>query len=153
MDLNRVRAGAVSHPSEWKESGYREIQQLRPRYPLIDHRCLIDLLRIPSMDILQSSHRGWVEEYLRIERLSRDSRWSESIAVGYKGFVPMVPAVPSLVTTGNGSVFRFRSRFQPVFRVPSSLRVSAKTPSAESAHAKVRLLQVPQVAGLESSSV
>jgi len=90
MDLNMVRAGAVSHPSEWKESGYREIQQPRQRYTLVDHRCLIDLLRIPSMDILQSSHRGWVEEDLRVERRARDSRCSESIAVGNKLFVAMV---------------------------------------------------------------
>ena len=29
MDLNMVRAGVVSHPHDWDESGYKEIQQPR----------------------------------------------------------------------------------------------------------------------------
>jgi len=36
MDLNMVRAGVVSHPHEWNESGYGEIHQPRLRYTLID---------------------------------------------------------------------------------------------------------------------
>jgi REP element-mobilizing transposase RayT len=87
MDLNMVRAGVVKHPSEWVESGYGEIQQPRMRYTLIDHQCLRDLLHIPSMDLLQSFHRGWVEESLARGRSGRDSKWTESIAVGNKGFV------------------------------------------------------------------
>jgi hypothetical protein len=90
IDLNMVRAGVVSHPSEWNESGFKEIQEPRQRYSLIDHRCLMNLLRLPSMDMLQSSHRSWVEESLGIERTVRDSRWTESIAVGSKGFVTRV---------------------------------------------------------------
>jgi REP element-mobilizing transposase RayT len=38
MDLNMVRAGVVSHPSEWNESGFKEIRGPRQRYSLIDHR-------------------------------------------------------------------------------------------------------------------
>ena len=90
MDLNMVRAGVVSHPYEWDESGYTEIQHPRQRYTLIDHECLMNLLGIPSMDMLQKSHRDWVEESLRVERSARDSKWSESIAVGSKGFVAMM---------------------------------------------------------------
>jgi putative transposase len=85
-----VRAGVVSHPHEWDESGYKEIQQPRQRYTLIDNQCLMELLDIPSMDMLQRSHRGWVEESLRVERGARDSKWSESIAVGSKAFVAKV---------------------------------------------------------------
>jgi putative transposase len=90
MDLNMVRAGAVSHPDEWNESGYKELQQPRLRYALIDDRCLMDLLGIPSRDVLQKAHKSWVEEALRVDRIVRDSKWSESIAVGGKGFVAMV---------------------------------------------------------------
>jgi putative transposase len=90
MDLNMVRAGAVDHPHEWNESGYKEIQQPRLRYALIDHWRLMDLLGIPSLSMLQESHRTWVEESLRVERSARDSKWSESIAVGDKGFVARV---------------------------------------------------------------
>jgi putative transposase len=94
MDLNMVRAGAGSHPHEWDATGYKEIQQPRLRYALIDDRCLMDLLGIASLDLLQRSHRNRVEESLRVERNSRDSKWSESIAVGSKGFVAMVKKQP-----------------------------------------------------------
>ncbi len=90
MGLNMVRAGAVSHPYDWEGSGCREIQEPRQRYALIDHQCLMDLLNIPSMEMLQRSHKEWVEESLRVERSTRDGKWSESIAVGNEGFVAMV---------------------------------------------------------------
>ncbi|WP_155326107.1 transposase [Desulfosarcina ovata] len=35
IDLNMVRAGVVSHPSEWKWSGFHEIQSPKTRYRLI----------------------------------------------------------------------------------------------------------------------
>jgi hypothetical protein len=50
----------------------------------------MDLFDIPSLDILQGSHRTWVEESLGVERSARDSKWSESIAEGNKGFVVRV---------------------------------------------------------------
>jgi putative transposase len=90
MDLNMVRAGAVSHPDDWDDGGYKEIQQPRLRYTLIDHGCLMDLLGISSIDMLQRAHRGWVEENLRAEGRTRESKWSESIAVGSKGFVASI---------------------------------------------------------------
>jgi len=36
IDLNMVRAGAVSHPLKWLRSGYREIQEPPKRYAVID---------------------------------------------------------------------------------------------------------------------
>jgi len=50
----------------------------------------MDLLEIPTIDVFRSSHRGWVEESLRIQKSARDGRWSESIAVGSNAFVAMV---------------------------------------------------------------
>lgn len=40
IDMNMVRAGVVSHPSEWEFCGYNEIQEPRQRYSLIDHNRL-----------------------------------------------------------------------------------------------------------------
>jgi putative transposase len=37
--------------------------------------------------MLQRSHRNWVMESCRVESSSRDSKWSESIAMGDQGFV------------------------------------------------------------------
>jgi hypothetical protein len=68
----------------------------------ISSQCLVymDLLAIPSLDILQKSHRTWVEESLRVERSTRDSKWSESIAVGDKGFVARVKKLLGLRAKG-----------------------------------------------------
>ena len=35
IDLNMVRTGVVTHPSEWPFSGYNEIQNPRQRYSLL----------------------------------------------------------------------------------------------------------------------
>ena len=40
IDLNMVRAGVVSHPSEWAFCGYNEIQKPRKKNVLIDHQKL-----------------------------------------------------------------------------------------------------------------
>lgn len=88
VDLNMVRAGVVSHPSEWPFCGYNEIQSPRQRYSLIDYESLIDLFDIQSMDEFKKTYRGWVEEALRREsHHEREPRWTESIAVGSEGFV------------------------------------------------------------------
>ena len=92
IDLNMVRAGAVTHPSEWPFSGYNEIQNPRQRYSLIDHRSLMDLLNIKGMEKLKRSYREWVEESLGRQAWKRESRWTESIAVGSKAFVEKTKA-------------------------------------------------------------
>ena len=43
IDLNMVRAGAVSHPLKWLRSGYREIQEPPKRYAVIDLKGLAAL--------------------------------------------------------------------------------------------------------------
>jgi len=92
MDLNMVRAGAVAHPSEWPYSGYNEIQNPRQRYSLTDYGSLMDLLGIKSMEELKGSRREWVEESLARGGGLRESRWTESIAVGGKAFVERIKA-------------------------------------------------------------
>ena len=43
IDMNMVRAGAVSHPSDWANSGYHEIQNPLDRYGVIDYLALMEL--------------------------------------------------------------------------------------------------------------
>jgi putative transposase len=88
--LNVVRAGVVKHPSEWPHSGYGEIQNASERYRLIDRKALMQLLGIGGSEQLRLSHRSWVEEALKSEGKMRESRWSESIAVGSLSFVQQV---------------------------------------------------------------
>jgi putative transposase len=90
MDLNMVRAGAVAHPSQWAFGGYAEIQEARERYSIIDHRALMYLLGIPSIDALRMLHKNWVEEALGRAEQAREGKWTESIAVGSRNFVEMV---------------------------------------------------------------
>ena len=90
IDLNMVRAGAVAHPSRWVSSGYTEIQESRERFSIIDHRALMELLGIPSIEALCRSHTGWVEEALARSEQVRESKWTESVAVGSRDFVDVI---------------------------------------------------------------
>ena len=86
IDLNMVRAGVVAHPSQWEFDGYSEIQAPRQRYSIIDHRALMEPLGIPSIEALRQAHGAWVEEALTREQV-RESKWTESVAVGSRDFV------------------------------------------------------------------
>ena len=87
IDLNMVRAGVVSHPSEWPFCGYGEIQNPRQRYSLIDYEGLMDLFGVRSMEEFKGLHRGWVTEALEKQGWrNRQPKWTESIAVGSEEF-------------------------------------------------------------------
>jgi REP element-mobilizing transposase RayT len=87
MDLNMVRAGVVKYPSEWPYSGYSEIQNRPKRYAIIDQEGLKDLLGFRTLEALAAAYRGWIDETLKSRDLRRESRWTESIAVGSEHFV------------------------------------------------------------------
>jgi putative transposase len=87
IDMNMVRAGVVSHPSDWANSGYREIQNPLDRYGVIDYLALMKLLSINNLTQLQSEHRGWIEAELKKDSAVRKQLWSESLAVGSKAYV------------------------------------------------------------------
>jgi hypothetical protein len=87
MDMNMVRAGVVSHPEEWPFCGYNEIQNPRQRYGTIDYQKLITLLQGRDLQGVQETYRHYIEEALGSKNQVRETKWSESIAVGSKGFV------------------------------------------------------------------
>jgi putative transposase len=87
IDLNMVRAGVVNHPSEYEFCGYNEIQKPRQRYALIDYEELTGLLGFKNMVFLSSKYKGWIDEAMKINIISREGKWSESIAVGSEGFI------------------------------------------------------------------
>ncbi len=87
IDLNMVRAGAVTHPADWLVSGYREIQSPPQRYRIIDIPALQEALGLGAHGKLGTTHRGWVEQALKEDQLQRDTRWSEGVAVGSQAFV------------------------------------------------------------------
>ncbi len=62
--LHMVRAGVVTHPSDWKFSGYNEIQNPCQRYELINYKRLMQLMNFQTVEKLKKSHNGWIEEAL-----------------------------------------------------------------------------------------
>jgi putative transposase len=90
IDLNMVRAGVVTHPSDWAHSGYREIQNPPKRYGIIDLRELSSLCGFSEIADFQQAHRRWVDESLTSDTRAREGWWSEAIAVGNLNFVEKV---------------------------------------------------------------
>ena len=92
VDLNMVRAGAVDHPSQWKVSGFHEIQSPPQRYKIIDNQVLCDLTNLRNRQALQAAHLSWVTHCLRDDKPERQPCWTESVAVGPENFVKQVKA-------------------------------------------------------------
>ncbi len=86
IDLNMVRAGVVKHPTEWTMSGYNEIQGPQDRYTLIDMKGLMRLCGLPNKEQLRIEYKELIENYIN-DNGSRESLWTESIAVGNRQFV------------------------------------------------------------------
>ena len=113
IDMNMVRAGAVSHPSDWANSGYHEIQNPLDRYGVIDYLALMELLGINNLAQLQSEHQGWVEAELKKDSAVRKPLWSESLAVGSQAYVQGVKKELGLSATarqieGQDGLYRVR---------------------------------------------
>jgi putative transposase len=87
IDLNMSRTGKVEHPSEWCYGGYREIQNPRKKNILISYDRLHDLAGYNSYEEFKIDHREWVTEALGCGENFRDSKWTESIAVGSEKFI------------------------------------------------------------------
>ena len=92
IDLNMVRAGVVSHPSEWEFSGFNEIQSPRRKSVLISYEALYNLAGYPDYESFRKAHLEWVKvEADKIDN-RRQAHWTESIAVGSDAFVEQIKA-------------------------------------------------------------
>ncbi len=90
IDLNMVRAGMVSHPSEYKSSGYNEIQNPPKRYGILNRKMLLDYFSIRDETRFREEHSNWITTELTNNALSRNHDWSESIAVGRESFTTTI---------------------------------------------------------------
>jgi len=86
IDLNMVRAGVVNHPAQWEFCGYQEILGSEKRSLLIDQNLLCKYFCIKDPKNLGRFYRAVIEEKIMQERLKRESRWTDAVAVGSKGF-------------------------------------------------------------------
>ncbi|SDL30194.1 putative transposase [Geoalkalibacter ferrihydriticus] len=87
IDLNMVRAGVVKDPVLWSESGYAEIMNGRQRYQLVDHRTLAALLDLSTLGDVRLARQSWIKKSLEQKMLTRDTCWTEGLAVGSAEFV------------------------------------------------------------------
>ena len=97
VDLNMVRAGVVHHPAAWEMGGYHEIQHECARYRIVDRAALAEALGV-ALPALADVHRHWVEAALRDGRTRRDRRWTDSVAVGSRGFVEQLGGATARLT-------------------------------------------------------
>ena len=100
VDLNMVRAGAVSHPEQWLHGGYNEIQRPRRRNILIDYETLGNLSGFNNFDDFQSAHRRWIQSELSDGNATREDCWTQSIATGSRTFVEAVKMQMRSFATG-----------------------------------------------------
>ena len=91
VDLNMVRAGAVSHPGQWPHAGYHEIVRPRQRYRIVDREALSEVLDIGCIEQISARYDEAVEEALA-RGSRRDDRWTKNIAVGSREYVERVAA-------------------------------------------------------------
>jgi putative transposase len=89
INLNMVRAGVVSDPIQWTESGYFEIQNPRKRKQVIDYSCLSKLLNV-NLNELQKILKEKIKEAVGMNKLEREGKWTEAIAVGSKDYVESI---------------------------------------------------------------
>lgn len=87
IDLNMVRAGIVSHPSDWDWCGYRELMGIRKRYCLINMDLVLAQYQETNIDDFRSNYAFAIQDAINRQELRRDPAWTESIAVGTKSFV------------------------------------------------------------------
>jgi putative transposase len=87
IDLNMVRAGVVQHPRDWPWCGFQEIFGEGKSLQLIKIERLCELTGQESPEVLRQRYREMIEESLKREKQIRDAKWTESVAVGPRGFV------------------------------------------------------------------
>ena len=85
IDLNMVRAGAVSRPSHWDVCGYNEIQRPWKRKSIIDSARLCQLLEIRDSQQLATTCERLVLQ--KLASTFRNSIWTEAVAVGDTAFL------------------------------------------------------------------
>jgi hypothetical protein len=104
VDLNMVRAGVVKHPSEWPFCGYNEIQNPPQRYTIIDYEKLMHLLQLRSYEDLKNFCKSRVDEAINEMGKLRDSKWTESIAVGCENFIEVTKKLLGIKAKGRKKV-------------------------------------------------
>lgn len=86
IDLNMVRAGVVTHPIQWHQCGYYEIMSKHSRNSIVNKHRLAALLGCHDLDDLRQLYNQIITETLQKNGLSRDEKWTGSLAIGSRIF-------------------------------------------------------------------
>ena len=87
IEMNMVRSGVVEHAKDWRWVGYHEIMGTRRRYRLIDLERLCWRLGTNCLEDVRQNLAASLEGAIAREQVKREGHWTESLAVGSKGFV------------------------------------------------------------------
>jgi putative transposase len=90
IELNMVRCGVVAHPREWDWVGYREIMGERRRYRVVDVERLCWRLQAGNVEEIRKNLAASLAERIARDEVKREPRWTESLAVGSRGFVEKI---------------------------------------------------------------
>ncbi len=87
IDLNMVRAGAVSHPENWRWNGYQEVTDRRKRYRILDIPAVLENSGSKTLEEFRAQYQVVLNHCLGKEKLEREPQWTESLAVGSETFI------------------------------------------------------------------
>jgi putative transposase len=119
IELNMVRCGAVSHPSEWEWSGYGEMIGARTRNRLLNLDKLLELLGARSVEEFREHLLHGLTERIEKRQVERQAKWTEALAVGSQPFVEAmerrIQHRQLLETEAEGGTWVLREEYEPVF--------------------------------------
>ncbi|MDT8389226.1 MAG: transposase [Lentisphaeria bacterium] len=87
VDMNMVRAGAVSHPREWRFGGYHELGGARERYRIIDFDRLLSCLGIGDETRFSDWYGETLNNLCRLPVPPAEPFWSKAFAVGDRAWL------------------------------------------------------------------
>ncbi len=119
IELNMVRCGVATHPSEWEWSGYGELMGWRKRHQLLDVDKLLWLVRCGSAMEFRAHFNAALNKALLDHELERQAKWTEAIAVGERAFVEGIEAQiqsrQQMQISQNGGAWVLREEYGEVF--------------------------------------
>ena len=90
IDYNMMRAGVVSHPSEWQHGGYHDLSGERKRYRIVNKK---QVLRRLGMAGEEDSFLEWYMNTINAKSeyyMERQKHWTEALAVGDESWIEKI---------------------------------------------------------------
>ena len=102
IDLNMVRAGVVTSPSQWEYCGYYDLLN-KNKNVIIDIKTLVESTGFTNWDDFFISYRKQLAVAMADSLPKRDQSWSNSIAIGDENFISEFKAK-----------LGFRAKYRPI---------------------------------------